>query len=123
MTKPESTAPIARDHGVTLDVIDLELEKSFWSAALGKGIYSEVQGWSAIEIFSGFYLDLQLVPEKKMIKNRFHFDVTVRDGDEGIRRLEQLGATQVDHISSTDREWYVMADPEGNEFCAVTRHP
>ena len=122
MPEAESTAPIGRVHGVTLDVNDLDREKAFWGAALGKPIYSEVDGWAAFEIFPGFVLDLQRVPEGKASKNRFHFDVTVPCGEEGIRRLEELGAVRLEHVSTKIGEWYVMGDPEGNEFCAVIRH-
>ncbi len=118
----DSTAPVIQVHGVTLDVNDLELEKEFWSAALGLEIYSEVEGWTGFQIAPGIILDLQRVPEKKTGKNRSHLDVRVRNGDAGIRRLEALGAAIVEHISHGENEWYVMADPEGNEFCAVTRH-
>lgn len=118
----DSAAPIVQVHGVTLDVNDLELEKAFWAAALGLEIYSEVDGWAGFEIAPGFILDLQRVPEKKITKNRSHLDVRIRDGDAGIHRLGALGATIVDRVSHGENEWYVMSDPEGNEFCAVTRH-
>ena len=122
MTEPDRDAPIARVVGVTLDVNDLELEKTFWGAALGVGIKSEVEGWAAFEVLPGFLLDLQRVPEGKIAKNRFHFDMRVQGGIEGVRRLQDLGASIVEHREYGDNEWYVMADPEGNEFCAVTRH-
>jgi hypothetical protein len=118
----ESDRRIAEVVGVTLDVNDLELEKAFWGAALGVGIKSEVEGWAAFEVLPGFVLDLQRVSEGKVAKSRFHFDMRVRSGDYGVQRLKSLGASILEHRTYGDNEWYVMADPEGNEFCAVTRH-
>jgi hypothetical protein len=67
-------------------------------------------------------LDPQRVPELKTTKSRIHFDLRIRSGDQGIQRLQDLGASIVEHIVKEVGEWYVMADPEGNEFCTVTRH-
>ena len=55
------------------------------------------------------------VPEQKTVKNRVHWDVTL--GDATIDGLVAAGATL---LRSKDDEirWWVMADPEGNEFCA-----
>jgi Glyoxalase-like domain len=56
------------------------------------------------------------VPEPKVGKVRIHLDVNVADAT-GFERLIELGATIVDpHPGGND--WTVMADPEGNEFCA-----
>ncbi|NQW18613.1 MAG: VOC family protein [Chloroflexi bacterium] len=122
MTKPESQDAIAEVVGVTLDVIDLDLEIAFWGAALGQEILTEVEGWAVFELPNGLTLDLQQVPENKVAKNRFHFDLRIRSGDNGVQRLRKLGASVVEHIVKEVGEWYVMADPEGNEFCAIIRN-
>jgi predicted enzyme related to lactoylglutathione lyase len=66
---------------------------------------------------------LQQVSEPKSVKNRMHFDIAVADLDEEAHRLEALGARCVSEkmIGTEDATWFVMADPEGNEFCIV-RH-
>jgi Glyoxalase-like domain len=51
------------------------------------------------------------VPEKKVVKNRMHIDVT---GD--TETLLAAGATLV-RRKGGDISWDVLADPEGNEFC------
>jgi hypothetical protein len=51
------------------------------------------------------------VPEHKVVKNRMHIDVW---GDAG--ELIAQGASMV-HPKGDDRQWDVLADPEGNEFC------
>ena len=45
--------------------------------------------------------------------NRLHLDVDVDAGD--VERLLAAGATYV----RDETEWTVLADPEGNQFCAV----
>ena len=64
-------------------------------------------------------LSLQLVPEAKTVKNRAHADLKMADFDGGVRRLEELGATVIRPVSSGDLQWVILADPEGNEFCAI----
>ncbi len=64
----------------------------------------------------------QEVPEEKRGKNRLHIDVAAPDGDIDALadRLEALGASRVDRIDQGPAgRWWVMRDPEGNEFCAA----
>lgn len=64
------------------------------------------------------------VPEPKTVKNRMHVCVrpTDRTREEEVDRLLGLGATMVDdRRTAPDRGWAVLADPEGNEFCVLTR--
>jgi hypothetical protein len=51
-------------------------------------------------------------------KNRLHLDIkpVSRDQAAELGRLLALGARQVD-VGQGARSWYVLADPEGNEFC------
>lgn len=53
------------------------------------------------------------VPEDKAVKNRWHWDVTCDDLDGLVER----GATVL-RRPGDDIRWHVLADPEGNEFCA-----
>ncbi len=122
MTNQQANKPIAQVLGVTLDVNDIDLESKFWGAVLGGVPKSSVEGWSGFEVTPGFFLELQQVPEDKIVKNRVHFDLAIADGELGVDRLIELGATKLQHIDRPGgAEWYVMADPEGNEFCAITR--
>ncbi|MEV4659728.1 VOC family protein [Micromonospora sp. NPDC049301] len=61
------------------------------------------------------------VPEEKAGKNRLHLDVSPIDGstDDEVTRLLGLGATRTDVGQGAGRNWVVMADPEGNEFCVL----
>jgi hypothetical protein len=63
----------------------------------------------------------QDVPEAKAGKNRLHVDIhsEPRDVDALVERLEKLGATRVREFDEGPAgHWWVMHDPEGNEFCA-----
>lgn len=77
----------------------------------------------------GARLFFQRVPEGKVVKNRVHLDINATPGRRASRdevdaekdRIVALGAAV---IRLYDITWgpvpeyhYVMADPEGNEFC------
>lgn len=69
----------------------------------------------------GRRLLFQDIPEEKSVKNRLHIDVH-NDGDlDGlVARLEGLSATRVREFDKgPEGHWWVMRDPEGNEFCAT----
>jgi catechol 2,3-dioxygenase-like lactoylglutathione lyase family enzyme len=59
------------------------------------------------------------VPETKVVKNRVHIDIDMPD-DAEMQRLQSLGAKPLQEIRDEQGQllWTVMADPEGNEFCA-----
>ena len=118
MSEDNSNEPIAKLGATVIDVADIELEKTFWQAALGVEARAEPYGYvffKAQEGRSG--LTLQRVPEPKTIKNRVHLDLEVPDLDAGIAQLETLGATVIQPRPAEGWQWVVMTDPEGNEFC------
>ena len=49
------------------------------------------------------------VPEPKTVKNRVHLDMF---GD-----VDELSRARLRMVVGQGREWTVMLDPEGNEFC------
>ena len=57
----------------------------------------------------------QIVPEEKTVKNRIHWDVNTHSVD----ALVDAGATIL-RAPDAEITWTIMADPEGNEFCAFT---
>jgi Glyoxalase-like domain len=64
----------------------------------------------------------QDVPEGKSGKNRLHVDVHSEPGgfDKLVAKLEDLGATRVREVNKGPAgHWWVMQDPEGNEFCVA----
>jgi len=69
-------------------------------------------------------LDFVPVPDATPGKRRLHLDLnaTDRSQDDELDRLLALGATPVDVGQgplSEQMTWYVLADPEGNEFCLL----
>ncbi|HEY9377254.1 MAG TPA: VOC family protein [Jiangellaceae bacterium] len=59
------------------------------------------------------YLCFGAVPEPKAAKNRIHWDVVAPD----VPALVAAGA-RILREPDDDIFWHVLADPEGNEFCA-----
>jgi hypothetical protein len=52
-----------------------------------------------------------------------HLDVNPTDRDQAaeLDRLLELGAVRADVGQTGQESWYVLADPEGNEFCLLRR--
>jgi len=66
------------------------------------------------------------VPDKKQVKNRVHLDLRPadREREEEVERVLALGATFLaDHRRPDGSGWITLADPEGNEFCILSRRP
>ncbi len=66
------------------------------------------------------------VPDAKQLKNRIHLDLrpTDRSREDEVARVIAAGATQVaDRRRPDGSGWFVVVDPEGNEFCILSRAP
>ncbi len=66
------------------------------------------------------------VPDGKKVKNRVHLDLRPvdRTREQETERLLALGASQLaDHRRPDGSGWITLADPEGNEFCILSRDP
>ncbi|MDR7273814.1 VOC family protein [Catenuloplanes atrovinosus] len=110
----------------TIDVLDVELMASFWSAALGYRTERGDDGAAKLYPSSAYAPTVWLQPggAVKRDKNRNHPDLTPAPGttvDEEVERLIALGARRVDIGQTGDEPFEVLADPEGNEFCVL--HP
>ncbi|MFD5600770.1 VOC family protein [Leucobacter sp. NPDC058333] len=71
---------------------------------------------------SGRRILFQDVPETKAVKNRLHIDVHAANTslEAHVARLEALGARRLTEMDQGPAgHWWVLADPEGNEFCAA----
>jgi hypothetical protein len=112
---------------LVIDSLNPRLVADFWCAVLdwkvtetsdeGITIASSDRAWPTIDIVP--------VPksETKTVKNRLHLDLRA-DGvttAEELDRLLELGARPVDVGQPADATWVVLADPEGNEFCLLSR--
>lgn len=105
-----------------VDAVDPERLAAFWAQVLGWERTGQYEG--AVELAgppgSGPSLVLLPVPEPKAGKNRLHLDLNPVACDQAaeLERLVRLGARHVD-IGQGEQTWFVLADPEGNEFCLL----
>jgi predicted enzyme related to lactoylglutathione lyase len=107
---------------VVLDCQDPIALAPFWTQALGYRTSTIEEPYLALMPTEHGMpeLLLQRVPEPKVGKNRMHLDLLVDRLEDERDRLLALGATRVsDEMSEDGFRWYVMADPEGNEFCVI----
>jgi catechol 2,3-dioxygenase-like lactoylglutathione lyase family enzyme len=66
------------------------------------------------------------VPDDKKVKNRVHLDLRPVDStrEQEAERILALGASQLaDHRRPDGSGWITLADPEGNEFCILSKDP
>jgi predicted enzyme related to lactoylglutathione lyase len=110
---------------VSVDALQPRVVADFWCAVLGWSVTEEDDTGVSIGApdGSGPTMDVLKVPDSKTVKNRIHFDLRA-DGvtqSEELERLLTLGARRVDVGQGPDVTWVVLADPEGNEFCLLSR--
>lgn len=108
--------------GITVDVSDLDRGSRFWGTLLGLEEVERYQEYLWMgEIAPGLPLILQETGDRKLGKNRVHFDLS-GDADGAVERLASaLGATLVEEVENPAYALVVMADPDGNEFCISRR--
>jgi predicted enzyme related to lactoylglutathione lyase len=111
---------------VVIDCAEPRRVADFWAAVLGYEVVDTGQlGEVEIAAPGGSYPTLVFVPvpEAKTVKDRIHLDVNATGNDQATElvRLLALGARRVDVGQSADVTWIVLADPEGNEFCLLSR--
>lgn len=106
-----------------LDVSDLDRSAEFWSQVLGVEAVHRLEPflWLGSQVEAAPNLVLQRVPEPKTVKNRAHLDVHVGDVEAAVARVEELGGSRVREVVEPGYRLWVMADPDGNEFCLVPR--
>ncbi|MGK5676315.1 VOC family protein [Micromonospora sp. URMC 106] len=110
---------------IAIDAVQPRLIADFWCSVLGWQVVGEDAEVITIAASDRSWpmIDVAAVPEGKVIKNRLHFDLRA-DGvstAEELDRLLALGARRVDVGQPADVSWIVLADPEGNEFCLLSR--
>jgi Glyoxalase-like domain len=108
--------PADRLHGLVVDCRDPAPIAHWWAGVYGADVNHDERGFSTVENVPGMpilTMDFVPVPEPKKVKNRIHWDIKVPDLD----ALVAIGATIV-RPEGDEIDWTVMADPDGNEFCA-----
>ena len=96
---------------------DAYAQATWWCGVLGGEVVDEGEA-AAVKAAPEFPWDFMLfdpVPEPKTAKNRLHWHLNLRDREPSA--LIAAGATIRRQPQTPDAAW-VLADPEGNEFCA-----
>lgn len=109
---------------VVIDCSDLGRSGDFWTSVLG--YVRERPGSDRYQTLlpadgEGAEILLQRVPERKQGKNRLHLDLRTRDLEAEVERITGLGAAVLtaEPLTEDGMRWHILADPDGNEFCAL----
>ena len=109
--------PAYRLYEVVVDCREAAPIATWWAEVLGgRAEHHGGVPWWWVEDVPGAPFECFVfvpVPEEKTVKNRIHWDVTVPD----IEPLLAAGAAML-HEPDGESGWTVLADPDGNEFCA-----
>jgi hypothetical protein len=92
---------------------------AWWCQVVGGAVGDDERGFSYVQDIPECpwdSFDFSGVPEPKTVKNRVHIDVSTDDLD----ALVAHGATVLRAKGDGGIGWTVLADPDGNEFCAFT---
>ena len=92
---------------------------TWWADVLGVERQDHAKGYSYLEPVPNAPFESLVfapVPEPKTVKNRIHIDVTTAD----VQLLVDAGATLL-RAPDDEISWSVLADPDGNEFCAFAQ--
>jgi hypothetical protein len=109
-------APLARrQRSLVVDSADQAAQAAWWGRVLGVPAdhYNGISSLREVPRMPFESLDFVPVPEPKAVKNRIHWDLAVDDPG----TLIEAGAAVL-RTPGGDVSWHVLADPEGNEFCA-----
>jgi predicted enzyme related to lactoylglutathione lyase len=115
----------SRIAAIAIDAVKPRVVADFWCDVLGWRVVEEDGSVISIAAPDGSWptIDVVAVPEDKMVKNRLHLDLRA-DGlttSDELERLLTLGARRTDVGQGVDATWVVLSDPEGNEFCLLSR--
>jgi catechol 2,3-dioxygenase-like lactoylglutathione lyase family enzyme len=108
---------------IIIDCSVPEKAAAFWCAALGYRVTDRDHTGVAIAGHATAPTILLIASrDPKQGKTPIHFDLCPTDGDQAteVQRLISLGASRVD-IGQRDASWVVLADPDGHEFCVMSK--
>ncbi len=106
-----------------MDADDALAQARFWAAVLGAPLVDLGDGSARLDPTpgrpAGDTVWIDPVPEPRSVKTRVHLDVRLSGSDPA--EFLRAGATLVREPG--EDAWFVLADPEGNEFCAFPQRP
>lgn len=94
----------------------------FWSLATGRSVRGKADPYLTLEDPDGrdVTLLLQRVDDRLLPgKNVVHIDFFTSDPDGEAQRLVEAGARKLEEHDEGHHRWFVLADPQGNEFCVI----
>ncbi|WP_262285992.1 VOC family protein [Micromonospora sp. MA102] len=108
---------------LVVDSADPAAQATWWARVTGGRVETTAEGAASLVGSAGFPWDRWVfdpVPERKRVKNRVHWDVALTGAE--VTPLIAAGATLLREPTPAT-SWWVLADPEGNEFCAFPTRP
>ncbi len=119
------SAPTNRVCHFVIDCSDLDRATEFWTTALYANVVTVNP--QSTDIYRKLRLpnsDINILLQQtddppKTEKSRMHLDIETEDVDAEVRRLVALGAIKVDHQQTRGWDFWILADPDGNEICVL----
>src|SRR6187455_3304141 len=116
---------MARIFTVTINALDPVALGRFWSAAVGYSTVTETEALVRPRSSDSGPDMLLLRVDRSPERSALHLDLAADDPNAEVVRLSALGAHPVDTNengapaarTANSISWFVMTDPEGNEFC------
>ncbi|HYZ46437.1 MAG TPA: VOC family protein [Actinomycetota bacterium] len=107
---------------VVIDSRDPHPLAEFWAAATGRRVSGDAAPYLRLDDPDG--RDVRLLIQRvddipPAGKNVVHIDLFGDDIDAERQRLVELGANVSEEIRDGDARWFVLTDPQGNEFCII----
>ena len=108
---------------IVIRVDDLQRQASFWQQALGYERRIDDSD-DFVLLFpkdgNGPNVSLDAMRSEVQIPPRLHMDLYADDQAAEVRRLIDLGASEVHWDKRpTNADYVILADPEGNRFCVI----
>lgn len=116
----EGTGPGPFD--LVVDSVEPAAQATWWAGVVG-GVVEYGSSTASVVGAAGFPWEhwvFHAVPEPRTVKNRMHWDVEMLSSEPTA--LLDAGATLV-REPIDEAPWWVLADREGNEFCAFAPRP
>lgn len=105
--------------GITIDGPNPEDLATFWRSALGYEIRPLWAPYAGGIDPNREEPNLTFQHSADHAPNHLHLDLYADDPDAEAERLTAYGATRIQRFDEGDTWWWVMRDPQGNEFCVI----
>lgn len=109
-----------RLRGITVNCVDPEGLATFWAAALSYDRRPCLwEPYAGVTDPTGYGPHMTFQRSTAPAGTRLHVDLYADDPEQEVTRLESIGATRVRRVDEGDTWWWVLRDPESNEFCVI----